>query len=420
MTTLPPKHVAIIGAGPGGLALALALHAQSISCAIYEQRLRSLKIGGAIILAPNALRVLDALGLYDKIRMMGFNFENVTFKDESHATMNSFQFGNEHLYGFSALRISRQTLVHELLTAVEDRGIPVRFDAKYSNLISEDESGVSFQFIDGSIESATLLVGADGIHSKVRQCMYPSVKPVYSGQLAIISLVRRSMIRFPEGIDYPLPVVIYGTRGAFLIMPQDIGGESIHAGTQQAFPERDKLGWDSLASSKSELTELFNANLQWWPDVVKSCVEATTPENLTIWPYYFVPKLKHWTSEGGKVILLGDAAHAIPPTAAQGTCMALEDAYTLALVLSRPSTQLPLFKALAWWQNFRQERIDKVLELTTQLGSLRLSAAERAELALQTNQTQDDLIRAAGSDLQWLYSANLREEVLSWIEHNGR
>ena len=350
--------------------------------------------------------------------MKGFSFETIAFKSSDQETMNSFHFGDQYIYGLKALRISRQAVMGELLAAAEERGIAVKFEMKLSQIISENEKSVNFQFADGSSASATYLIGADGIHSRVRNFVARDVTPIYSGQLAIMSLVKRSMMRFPSGIDYPLPTIVYGQRGAFLLVPEDVAGENVLAATQIAFPERDKAGWDDLASSPSETMDLFASNKEQWPDIVRSCLEATNPNKITIWPYYSVPQFKKWYSEANKVILLGDAAHAIPPTGGQGACMAIEDGYTLALLLSKLSAKVPLSKALNWWQIWRQERIEKVLELTKQLGNLRLPAVERERLAMLSNKKQEDLLRDAGGELHWLYSATLKEEVISWIEEH--
>lgn len=89
-----PTDVAIIGAGLSGLALALSLHKQSIPCTVYEARSASLDIGGAIMLSPNALRILDAVGIYDRIRVHGFEFQNLYFRSSEDEARDSYEFGN--------------------------------------------------------------------------------------------------------------------------------------------------------------------------------------------------------------------------------------------------------------------------------------------------------------------------------------
>lgn len=368
------------------------------------------------MLSPNALRVLDALGVYERIRRKGYNFDILTFKDEAGQTTDLYYFGHEKLYGYKALRVYRQVLVNELLAMVEECGIPIKYEKKFSRVVSESDDSVTFEFADGSIESASLLIGADGIHSKVRRYISPSVVPKYSGQLAITCAIPRSKLRMPAGIDYPLPATIMGKHGAFVLAPQDVEGTELLAGTQRVFPERDRAGWEELTSAKNELRDLFQMNMKDWPDIVQSALEDIDPEKISNWPFYLVPRLERWASTKGRVIILGDAAHAIPPTAGQGVNQAFEDTYTLSLLLSKLSSKVPLSDALRFWQDYRQERVDKVLDLTRMMNNKRLPAAERARLAKESVWRDESATRGEGGQLRWLYEPHLDEKMLSWVE----
>jgi 2-polyprenyl-6-methoxyphenol hydroxylase-like FAD-dependent oxidoreductase len=113
------SQVAIIGAGLSGLALALALHQQSISCTVYEGRPDApLNIGGAIMLSPNALRILDHLGVYERIRPLGYNFTYLDYRDvETDKVTDVQEFGGKEKYGYDALRIYRTELIDTLLAS---------------------------------------------------------------------------------------------------------------------------------------------------------------------------------------------------------------------------------------------------------------------------------------------------------------
>jgi 2-polyprenyl-6-methoxyphenol hydroxylase-like FAD-dependent oxidoreductase len=363
------------------------------------------------MLSPNALRLLDNLGVYERLRTKGYNFESIAFKNEKEETTDLYYLGQEKVYGYKALRVYRHVLLSELRKMVEDCGICIKYEKAFSHIVAESDDGVVFQFKDGSTESAALVVGADGIHSTVRRYVCPSVAPGYSGQVAITCAIQKSKLRFPPGIDYPMPVAIHGKNGAFVMAPQDVDGHEVLAGTQRAYPEQDKAGWDKLVSEKDDLMKLFQTNMQDWPSIVQSALENVPTETLSIWPYYTVPKLKTWASTGQRVIILGDAAHAIPPTAGQGASQAFEDTYTLAVLLSKLSTKIPLSEALKFWQTTRQERIDKVIALTLQLNNTRLPKAERERLS-------KDNVWQSGEDgqLAWLYNARIEEEILLWAE----
>lgn len=107
----PPKHVAIIGAGLSGLSLALALHKVNIPSTIYEVRSADFAQRGAPMLSPNALRVLDRLGVYERIRDKRYHFNTLTFKKDQNTTTDIYYFGHEELYGYKALRVYRQILI---------------------------------------------------------------------------------------------------------------------------------------------------------------------------------------------------------------------------------------------------------------------------------------------------------------------
>lgn len=319
MLSAPPSRVAIIGAGLSGLTLAIALHRQGISCQIYELRDPSRSTSGALMLSPNALRILDTLGIYERLKTQGFNFEAVAYNNHDQITTDVYYLGHEKLYGYKALRIYRQILLTELRVEVKALQIPVEYGVKFSHILSETSDFVSFAFTNGSYAAADLLIGADGIHSTVRRHIYPSITPQYSGTVAITCALARDKLVYPPAQSistYPMPVAIYDKPGAFVMAPQNVHGSEVLAGTQIAWPEQDRAGWDALLANRTRLLELFKQDYAEWPPIVQSALDNVDIETLSIWPYYVVPKLGRWSSD--RVIILGDAAHAIPPTAGQG------------------------------------------------------------------------------------------------------
>ncbi len=236
MITTPPERIAIIGAGLAGLTLAVSLHRQGMSCRIYELREPAKSTPGALMLSPNALRILDTLGLYERLRPQGYNFETIDFKNHEQITTDKYYLGQEKLYGYKALRIYRQVLLTELRAEVKRLEIPIVYGVKFSHIISENESGVDFAFTDGTHATADILVGADGIHSTVRKYIAPGVVPKYSGMVAITCALQRNKLTYPSNIcakDYPMPVAIHGKNGIFVMAPQNVDGSEVLAGTQR-------------------------------------------------------------------------------------------------------------------------------------------------------------------------------------------
>ena len=269
------------------------------------------------MLSPDALRVLNALGVYEKIRDKGYNFEILEFKNDQGQTTERYWFGEEKEYGYKALRVHRQVIIDELLTLLQGHGVQVKYDTKFSHVLSESPDSVTFAFADGTTRSASLLIGADGIHSTVRRYIYPDLQPKFSGFFAVSSTIPASKIRRPD--NYYLPATMLSKAGAFVLVPQNSDGSDLLVGTQRPYPEQTREGWDKLVRDKDELLAFLQKGKELWPDVVQSAIEAIAEDKqqCTIWPFYGVPKLDRWISEAGKVVILGDAAHVIPPTAGQ-------------------------------------------------------------------------------------------------------
>ena len=365
------------------------------------------------MLSPNAFRILDNLGVYKRICSKGFNFETVEFKDYGGKTTDAYHFGSEKLYGYKALRIYRQVLIDELLLMLKESGIPIEYEKKFSDIVSEAPDQVSFSFTDGTETSASILIGADGIHSRVRQYIYPTLKATFSGFLAVTTAIPASETRLPE--NYHLPATIMAEPGAFVMAPQDVDGSELLIGTQRPYPEHDRAGWDSLRSNQPELLSFLRKDFAAWPDVVQSALEKVELGKISAWPFYTVPRLEKWASSSGRVIILGDAAHAIPPTAGQGVNQAFEDVYMLAALLARLSPKTTLPATLDFWHSSRQERVDKVLHLTKQMNAKRLPLSEQAKLVAHDIWKGGQDEKRAGEDLAWLYGVDLDRVVSDWV-----
>lgn len=411
--TSPPKHVIIVGAGLSGLSLALALQKVGVPCSIYEARSESYSIGGGITLSPNGLRILDKLGVYPRVKQRGFHFETLAFKNDAGETTDVYYFGSEKLYGYQGFRIARQLMIDEMKKMLIEQGIQVHHNMCFSQVISDTPEQVEIKFADGSTASASILIGSDGIYSSVRKYVVPSADPVYSGITAINGVIPRSRIRIPEG--YHLPATVMAKPGAFLLVPQEPDGLELLFGAQRRFPDRDKEEWKKLRDNKQELLNMLRQSQQDWPDIVQSVLEEAPVEKMGIWPFYGIPKLERWASACDRVIIVGDAAHAIPPTAGQGVNQAFEDVDLLVILLSKLSSNITLPNALHFWQSYRQERVDKILELTKQMNAKRLPPSEQANLPPSAIWADKAATHGEGEQLMWLYKSDSGLDVAQWI-----
>ena len=369
------------------------------------------------MLSPNALQVLHKLGVYERIRSKSYQFQALTYKNDHDEITDIYYCGHQELYGYDALRVSRQVVLEEFRLKLSECNIEIRYNIRFSYVISELRDSVTFAFTDGTTSSASVLIGADGIHSAVRKYMYPTVTPKYLGILGLASGVPLSSIRLPR-MDFTLPVVISAKPGALMMIPQRTRWvySQFRPNLSPVIPSnRVKAGMRS-PPVPTKLVRLFQKDMHAWPDVIQSALENINEDTLIVWPFYAIPRLEHWASGGKRVILIVDAAHAMPPTMGQGANQAFEDAYTLASLLSNLDEKLDLAKALDLWQAFRQERTDRIMEMTNMMNNKRLPSAERAKLP-------DSVIwKGSAEDTQqmsWLYGVNLGKVVNEWVGQQG-
>ncbi|KAF2015077.1 FAD/NAD(P)-binding domain-containing protein [Aaosphaeria arxii CBS 175.79] len=367
------------------------------------------------MLSPNALRALDSLGAYERLRGKALQFDKLYFKDDKDKTTDIYYFGSKVIYGYQAMRIMRKELLDELLVMLRERSIPVHFDSALATVDydgPDPNSKVGFTFTNGQKDSASLLIGADGIHSMVRSTFLPEVKPKYAGILGISCVVQRSQLRIPD--EYGLPAIAVGKPGGFLLVPQKPDGSELYVGAQRRFPETDD--WNCLRKDQQKLYDMIHENQTDWPDIVQSALEAMSLDRMGCWAFYSLPPLSSWLSESKRIILVGDAAHAIPPTVGQGANQAIEDVCALASLLSKLSPQVSLDKAAALWQSYRQKRVQKILDLTQQMNAKRLPEAEKAKLPPNAIWTDTSLTRGEGGELRWLYDPDMFDEAEKWAQ----
>ena len=368
-----------------GLALALSLKQQNITAKIFELREQSAADGGYLALAPNACRVLDRLGVYERLRPQGCNYEEMTFlSGRNLSRIGSVYNGHEERYGYKALRIQRGIVRRTLLDMATEAGIEIKYSLKCASIEENgDKQQVKVSFASGHSETADLVVGADGIHSRVRNYVSPSTIPKFSGQMGIGGPVNASKLyEVTQGL--PLPALILGQQNSFALMPCTYNGDKVGCFATVEADDRSREEWASLAADKKGLAKMVqdrHSASGEWPEVVRVAAREVDVSNVTLWPFYKVPVIEQWASTSKRVILIGDAAHGIPPTGGQGAAMAFEDAATLAdLVVG---DQAGFQTQLVAWEEKRKARIEKVIAFTSQSGDSRKASASTFQLIVK-------------------------------------
>ncbi|GAB7326945.1 hypothetical protein MBLNU13_g10904t1 [Cladosporium sp. NU13] len=417
----PFTDVAIVGGGLAGLALALALQQVGIVSIVYEARARPLNIGGAVMLSPNALKVLDKLGVYDTVRKEGYEFKNLTWQTIDGSGRERQEFGNEKKYGYDALRVHRYVIINALIEAKNRAGVEVAFGKKFIDA-TEHHDKVEIRFEDGTSTTSSILIGADGIHSTVRRLLYPDLTPKFLNLAGVTAAVPTSALGFTDAmlqdlenpeLNYPLPITIqHPAHGAFVVAPQRSGAQEMFFGRQRPWTNTDRAGWDARSADKQELAHFLASDTQDFPQIVRDVVKSIPYDTINLWPFYVIPKLPSWISAEGKgrIILVGDAAHAIPPSAGQGLNQCFEDVYTLSLILKSLGKDAigaeALSRRLQEWQQWRLERVKGVFELNGMIEARRTPLAERTPA--------QHALAERTMDLSWLFGVNFEDVVESW------
>lgn len=370
-------------------------------------------------LTPQALRILDSIGAYSRIKPRGFTFQAMTFMtDPGHEVTGKLYFGHKDVYGYDGLRITRKVIINELVKMVEEAGMEIHYRKKFTKIIKEDANGVEFEFEDGTREKAELLIGADGIHSKVRSHLFPEIQPQYTGFLGLTYCFPRANWQHLED-TFPLPCSIQGENGSFIITPQTEGGKEIFVGRQYKYDQKDRAGWKSLLENKEELIKMLQRDPNAWGPLMRAAQEQISSPDahyLNVWPFYTVSEMDHWNSPHGKVVIIGDAAHAIPPSAGQGANQALEDSYSLGMLLGNLNGKTNLLEAFKAWGEYRIRRMVEVLRLTTRLMTLRMTEEERANMPEDMRWELDWKHDAGKAQLGWLYSVDIDRDVHGILE----
>ena len=318
-------RIAIVGAGIGGLTVAIALLRRGFEVRILEQSRTLGEIGAGVQISPNGVRVLASLGLMDDVALvasepMGKRVRLWSTGQE----WNLFDLGalSRSRYGFPYLTLHRGDL-HQLLVRQVRALSPdaIRLDTRITD-IRDDGNEVRILAANQEVAKADFVIGADGVHSQVRQRLFGDDEPRFSGLVAWRGVIEAGKLpdhlRQPYGYNWVGPgkhVIHYPLRSGKLI--------NLVAVVEQS------QNWEVESWSQKGTTEEFERDFTGWHEDIHRLIRAV--ETPFKWALMIRDPMKTWTK--GNVTLLGDACHPTLPFMAQGAVMALEDGFLLARAL---------------------------------------------------------------------------------------
>lgn len=337
-----PARVLVVGGGVGGLTLAIALEQAGIEVAVFDTAPDPLVVDGGITVWSNAMRVLDRLGVGESVRAHGVHVEQMEHRTDDGRLLATWPIGDiGRKHGLPSAAIERSTLRRVLASHLPD-GV-VRLGTKFEDL-EQNADGVTLRLSDGREERGSVLVGADGIRSAVRQALFGDVPVRYGGLREWRSVVRLDADPFDSGTY----LRVYGGKRCF-------GLRSIGDGWWQWYGTEasDERGGAGVGA---EFKEEAWARFKDWYSPIRTAIEETEEQTVVTADQEDVPQLDTWTK--GRATLLGDAAHAPLLMSGQGACMAIEDAAVLAEELIS-NADVPM--ALARYEHRRRRRAHQML-----------------------------------------------------------
>jgi 2-polyprenyl-6-methoxyphenol hydroxylase-like FAD-dependent oxidoreductase len=357
------SRVLVVGGGIGGLSATLALRRAGVAVDVAEINPEWSVYGVGIIQPGNALRALDALGLAEAAIDQGFPMEGSRFHLADGTLLADLPFHRVAGPEYPPMNGITRSRLHVLLTdAVKASGAEVRLGITV-DAIDDSAEGVHVTFSDGTEGDYDLVVGADGIHSKVRALVFGDhIQAQYTGQVCW-------RVNVPRPPDVQGIWMFAGTNGKagcvplapdlayLLLIEEPPDGEERVPDDRLAETMRERL-----AEFGGIIGELRDAYISRDEDVVLRSVLAV-----------FVEAPWH----RGRVVLIGDAAHATSPHVGQGAAMAIED----ALVLAEEVTRRPLAEALERFMDRRFERCKIVSDISRQIGRWEIERRHDADFA---------------------------------------
>jgi 2-polyprenyl-6-methoxyphenol hydroxylase-like FAD-dependent oxidoreductase len=379
----PSSTIALCGGGIGGLATALALKQTGFAPIVFERhRPQQLRGEGLFLtLAPNGCNALRALGLLEEVAQVGLPTRGLAVFNEAGKRLALVDYASQvDRYGAGSITLRRGALAGVLLDAVEAAGITVHHGAAIAD-VTQDADGVVLD-VNGEKQRFALALACDGLRSTVRRLVFPELpQPVYSGLIGTGGFTQAPDVADTDGVMN----MVFGRRGFFGYIKQAEG--PVYWFNSYPAPESETGPVTDGTAFARKLAAMHDGD-----PLDTSAILAATARVDRHYPIYDMPELPHWSS--GRVLLMGDAAHAVAPHSGQGASLAMEDGIVLAACLTAAPDHAA---AYARFEGLRRDRVQKAISIGRAVGSQKQA---KSWLALRLRDLMLPLFMPLGARMQ--------------------
>jgi len=382
----------VIGSGVAGPAVAQFLHRAGWDAEIYEAQPRPDKYLGLFLnVGTNGLAVLESLGLQGRLLTDGHRAPRMVMWSGTGKQLGAVPNGPAGEPERGSVIVRRDWLHRVIRDGALASGIPINYGCRLLS-ITEQDDGVSAKFADGRQVSADVLIGCDGIGSPTRSFIDPHAPaPTYTGLVGLGGFSR------VPGLSATLDTqhFVFGSRSFFGYLVRADGTVYWFANVTEPEPSTGSTSPSQQRDWLALLTDLHSADPYPVPQIL-----AASEYPLQGYPSYALPHVPRWSR--GRVVAVGDAVHAVSPSAGQGASLALEDAAVLARCLrDEPGCSA----AFAAYQRERQPRAEKIVKYARMIDSRKRVTKSRVGVAIRDAMMPMFLRHAANSSRNdWLYN----------------